>query len=290
MKKVILLITKRIRLIAGILGIIFSLIGFSYLLHRDSPQSSFSGLDILHDCSAEPKGFIALQVLRDSQDVLVSMNVQNWDSIYNQCKSLEFHFPGRTRGHSYLVNIEDWNDPRIGIPGASSRPLRNALLTHDSLLNQDIIRIDPSKLEEFAGEINFTWIGGLQRTDFGKYKILLQFSATDTPNLQLKHTLNFKVSLVSPNSIELSSQVPQASGLKALGNASYHWFEIVPGKTLLSLSFEDSNKARIKELLLIILATVFGIGCTIVVEETISFIRSRNHSSGVEIRKNRKNY
>src|SRR2546423_13316594 len=112
MRGIFSLLGKRIRLAVALSCVLISLLGFWYLLPHDPSPRSFSGLDILHDSPIETKGFVAMQIQKDSQDVDVSIKLQDWENVSRECRILEFHFPGRTTNHSYHIDIQSWDDPR----------------------------------------------------------------------------------------------------------------------------------------------------------------------------------
>jgi hypothetical protein len=260
------------------LGLIFSalsLVGILYLLPYNSAKPSYTGLDILHDSSVATKGFISVQIIKGSQDVLVVMKLNDWSDVSPDCKTVEFRFPGRTLNHSYMLDLQSWDDPRVGDSNATSVPINDAAVSHDDLLNQDIIRVEPAKLKDFGGVISFTWVNGLKQVGFGRYRLFLQFGATRTPDMRLNHTTAFKVGLVIPSNLDIVAQAPQEIGTKSMGPTSFYWFQMEPANSVLNLTLEDGDKTRLKELLFVLFGTLLCIGLTLIVELAVSSGRDK---------------
>jgi hypothetical protein len=263
--------------------IVFPLVAVAYILFpRPAPSRPLSGFDVLHNCRTSPSVSLYLQPMAGSTNVMATVQIKDWGGEADSCNAIEIHFPGRTDGHEYLVNLNSFDDlmkmiqenPK-GYSRNTRRPLAQAQLYRDDLLGEDVIKLDPAKMGDFGGIIEFVWIDGLKKTDFEKYNLFLPFQSTLREGNPLQSTRKFRVQALSLPEYDLTSRVPESSSVKTLGDTFFYTFDIEAGKTPLSLTFENSRLAAYKTYLIMLFSTLFGIGIGLGIEGLLGAIRDR---------------
>ncbi|MBK9210762.1 MAG: hypothetical protein IPL71_21765 [Anaerolineales bacterium] len=260
-------------LFSTVIAFVSAIILILILIPPAQHNSSLSGVDVLHDCQSELSIFVSLQpFVENKNDVLAGISILDWNKVSDTCKTFKVIFPGVTSNQVYIVDSEPLINAGVDISQPFAIAYTRRLLpadstVHDPYLNQDIISINSSELDEFGGMIQFLWHNGVEKTDFGTYRLFLPFQATQSAESQTQNSRNFDVSLVVTSGMELISHVPEASRFKSTGDMVFYNFQVDAQKTQLMLNFEDPNLRKWKDFLLIALAAVFGVGITWVFEE-----------------------
>lgn len=260
--------------------ILFPAIGlFLILAPTTSRNSPFSGFDVYTDCSIDPSILVSLQPFyKNSQDTLVTVSITGWDK--NICNKLQINFPGTTYNHQYFIDagyaIEAGVDPQTALTHEyTRRDIDNLIVNHD-WIGQDIISFAPNELENFSGGVEFMWNQGVDKIGFGEFSLLLPFGAVNNGGTSLRSTQSFEVSLLVPDGYKLTSFTPDITRYKPFGNIAFYNF-FIEGKNIpLSLTFQNPALENRKEIFLIFLSTLFGIGLTMGVELLIESRKNIN--------------
>lgn len=118
---------------------------------------SLSGVDVLHDCSQNLTSFVGLWPLPDSQDIQVSVAIEDWEKIADEVSLIEVHFPGFTSSHSYISELEDLEN--FTDFGEYQHDLSDHMEFRRDYFNvEDVFSINPKSLDDFIGIIEFIWI------------------------------------------------------------------------------------------------------------------------------------
>jgi hypothetical protein len=226
-------------------------------------DSSFSGLDIFHDCQQDLTILVALKPFyENTQDVLVTLSIGGWDK--NVCSKLQINFPGTTYNHEYFIDagyaIEAGVDPQTALSKEyTRRKIENLEVNHD-WTNQDIISFPPNEQKDFSGGVEFIWIQGMEKTSFSESSLLLPFGAINSGETTLKSIDKFEISVQTPDGHKLTAYEPEHTGYKPFGNISFYNFSIEGNRTPLILKFQNPALENNKEIMIMFLSTLFGIG------------------------------
>lgn len=275
------------------LGLIFlmialSLIFFSFdniskiLIPISLKQPSISGFDLFHDNIDNFTTFIGLVPIPESNNIRVTIAIENWEEVSNNCNIIQLHFPGITYNHAYLIASEiplekaDLSEEEFDVLSSRSdlRTLGNKMELVADTFGGDIITIQPKILNDFIGVIEFDWQDGLQHFEYAKDKLLLPFGAVNPKQTGLSNDDLYTIHFWHTSEFSIVLSTPQPSKFQLYNNYVMYYFDIDIQKTDFTVTLENDYLSETRDYHIVIWSTIFGIGSALVVETLVFMIRA----------------
>jgi hypothetical protein len=263
------------------------------LITETELRPSMRLLDVQQDCKGEVAGTILIEP-RDGDDVDITVIFDQWFTVRSTCHYIEFSPPGSIsmfRYAPYSVLSYRGSSPEeamVGVIDFSDYSAHVKQSFHNGAADIFYYLVD---LDDFGGVLRFRWKDALKRTSFTQKQLLLEPTASPTeyaapvPSPANK-TIGDFVKVHRFKTVRARLTTPDgytfAQGLSAPTPTAYHRpyvndefdFDLRDSTASWQFSsdlhavFESNTRKTMRDVLLIILSAIVGLGLAILSEKT----------------------
>jgi len=248
--------------------------GLQYVLRGEPgfPVGSI-GFDIAHDCQEDLEVSLEVYFAGGPPGANVEITITNWREVQNGCSTLLIVFPGHTENEGYALRGEGGGFQEHELP------------TEDITQSGPgaLIAVHPRLLEGFDGVVDFRWRDAGRRLSFERVGLFIPFGhGTIGGEVAVglrQGTGHYLLRVEGPRGYTLEESNPAPSRFMLLEDLGVYSFDMDNyGADFLAI-FEDGQRARAKDYLLIAASTVLGVGLALTVGEAAVLIRGWSRRS-----------